>query len=296
MFPRLSLILTLLASPAFADCAKIDTTKKDPDGIPYCPDVVKETSAFAIFSCAMKQAKSWHAPTQSEIAETRAMLKAYREHRYPDMLVNADKVGLQVCRVIDGDDKYLLFLTKEGKKNYNGAFFGLRDAPKVSNITIISPHVLTDNNHEATALGFQKTKARVLIQNGYKKSLGGPSRISDFSHTKDNLGYWSVKAVNAEFPGQYVLHMHGQSNPSNVLYAPFKSALADTFEKAVRANTNITEFKLFKAYYVISPPTSTLPGRYVQTEIPVRIYLKDPLIIAKIVSEFEKLPEVWSQK
>lgn len=295
MLARLLALFLILAPQAFADCDRVNPAVKDADGISMCPDVVKQTSAFAIFSCAMKQALSWHPPTPGEIGQTRSMITAFKSHHYPEMLVSADKVGLQVCRVVDGDDKYLMFFTKYGVKNYNGTFFILRDAEKVSSVTVIAPHVLTDNYHNNAPLGVQKTFARVLIQNGYKKGLGG-GRISDFSHTKDNLGYWAVKAINEAFPKQLVLHIHGMKDPDSVLRRPLESKVIDAFDRAIRENTGIKDFKGFNAYYEIDPPTSTAPGYYLKTEIPVRIYNNQPLIVAKIVKEFEKLPEAWSAK
>ncbi len=289
------------AAPA-PGCAKIDQAVKDPEGLPMCPDVVKQTSAFAIFGCAMKQARAWHPPTQGEIAQTRAMIKAFKDHDYPLMLKAADNVGLQTCRVIEGEDKYILFFTKNGVKDYNGTFFILRDAQKVSNITVIAPHVLTDNYHNNAPLGVQRTFARILIQNGHPKgiaaklNLGLEGRASDFSHTKNTLGYWAVKAVNEAFPKQIVLHIHGMANPDSVLRRPLDSQVIKAYDKAISENTNIKKFNAFNAYYEIDPPASTSPGLYLKTEIPVRVYLNQPLIVAKIVQEFEKLPIAWGAK
>jgi hypothetical protein len=290
----LSLLLAACgADPVLAaDSLKIDPSVKDADGIPMCPAVVTQTTAFSIFGPAMKQAKSWHAPTQPEIAQTKAMIKAFKDHDYPQMLKSADAVGLQTCRVIEGDDKYILFLTKYGKSNYNGTFFILRDAEKVSKITVIAPHVLTDNYHNNAPAGVQRTHARALIQNGYHKGLGG-GRLSDFSHTKDNLGFWAVKALNENFPRQLVLHIHGMKNPNAVLRRPTDSQVIKAFDKAIREHTNITNFQPFNAFYEIDPPNSTAPGLYVKTEIPVRIYMNNINIVASIVTEFEKLPIAW---
>ena len=301
-------------------CPKVDTTKKDPDGIAYCPSKVVEENAFAgVLHCAMKQATSWHKPQPVEIEQTKQIIKSFKDHNYKAMLAAADKVDLQVCRVVNGDDKYLVFFTKYGVTDYNGPHMMLRDAAKVSNVTIVSPHVLTDNNH-LQVLAFQKSFARIYVQNGHHKGIGAKAgkfirvtqpdgtvkivitepavsgRISDFSHTANNVGHHAVKQLNESFPNQLFLHIHGMSARDFVMRSPSKnqgSLIAQAFDKAITDNTNIKVFKPFSAYYTMKAVSTKVPSLYLQTEVPVRIWLQNPMIGAKIVGEFEKLAIAW---
>ncbi len=139
----------------------------------------------------------------------------------------------------------------------------------------------------------QETKALALFQNGHPRGKYG--RDADFSHTKNTLGWHAVKHFGALYPKSVVFHAHGMVSPSKVLYRPLKSPLAKPYENAIRKLTNITAFQGFNAFYEIDPPTVNTAW-YVKTEIPVRIYRNQPMIMANIVKEWEKEPWAWKDQ
>lgn len=299
---KLLLALALAATPAMAaePCPQVDPKKVDADGVPLCPDVVKEKSAFSVFTCAIFAQKTWHPPTKAEIAAGKAMLGAFKAKDYKQLMVSADAMRAQVCRVIDGEDKYLLVYAKPKVRDYNGPNFILRDAAKVSKLVINAPHVTSDYSSQPP-MGVQQSHALALIQNGYRRGLPSPNgkpneaRRTDYSKTQDTLGWHLTQELGKLFQ-PVVLHVHGMSDGSKVLYRPIKGPLAKPFEAAVKKFTSITVFEGFNAWYAIDPPVSTGGSAwYVKTELPVRIYKNQPKILANIFNEWELQPWAWNE-
>lgn len=274
------------AIAADAPCAKVDPLKKDKDGIPFCPDVVKQTTAYAVFGCAIHQSTSWHEPSKAEVQNGRALLDAFKAKNYPALLASADKLKAQVCRVVDGDDKYLLVYAKPGVKDYIAPSFILRDAAKVSKLILVAPHMTSDGYFAAAPKALQNSRAVIGYYSGHLKSLG-QGRDADFSHSKKDLGYNLIKYGSELYPKHAWLHAHGMASTGHVLYRPLKGPLAKPYEAAIKKFTNIERFEGFNSYYEIDSAITAHTGYYVKTEIPAKTYRNNSEILAKIFTYWE---------
>lgn len=289
------LALSLSAQIAHADCPKIDFSKKDKDGIAFCPDLVKQSTAYTVFGCAIHQSTSWHEPSKGEVQTGRALLDAFKAKDYPALLANADKLKAQVCRVVDGDDKYLLVYAKPGVKDYVAPSFILRDAAKVSKLILVAPHMTSDGYFAAAPKALQGSHALMGFYSGHLKSLG-QGRDADFSHSKKDLGYWLIKYASDLYPKHVWLHAHGMSATGHVLYRPLKGPLAKPYEQAIRKFTTIDTFDGFNAFYEIDGAITAHTGWYVKTEIPAKVYKNQPEILAKIFNFWEQSDWAWTEQ
>lgn len=293
---RLLLIVSLClggigAEPLYAapGCPKVNPAIKAPDGIPLCPDAVKQKSGWEVFRCAMQDQRSWHPPTKKEIDSSQDMLRAFAARDYKKMLEKADGFRAQVCRVIDGDDKYVLVFAKYGVKDYNSPILMLRDAAKVSKLAILTPHVLTDGYSDHGPLAFKKNHILALWQNGHKKGIA--DRASDFSHSETTVGHHMYRVFGQLYPKTALGHFHGMKDPDSVLVRSRHKPMQNVFERVVKDLTGIKDYRAFNAYYSLEKVINT--GKYLKTELPTRLYSNRDMIISQIVEAWEKEPWAW---
>lgn len=290
---------------------KMSQPNVDPDGMPIAPDsvITAPGNAYTVFGPAMNQANSWHPPTQQEKNLTTQLLTNWQlstingisKDTTEKILQAADGLGLQVCRVkqqrtengITVNDSYLLVYTKPGIKNYSGAFFMLRET-KHSKVIIISPHDDSDGTYADTKVGLSDTNALACISNGHKrKQVGIPGNrdnISDFVHSKNNLGTFAVQLICKMFPASVVLHIHGMVNNQKCLYRCRSDPMAKVFEKAIADNTKLNpgDFGPLNADFTIDPLVNT--NFYIKTEMPAQMHKNNKGVIAEIVQAMEAQP------
>lgn len=294
-----------LGASAFANtCAQIDNSYTDFDGMPFCPEVVKENSAAAVFNCAREQTKVWHPPTLKEKQNLAGIISAFKTSvdagisraTTDQILENADNLNLQACRVKNDriyegraeNDSYLLLYTKPGVRTYSGPFLMLRET-NPSKVVIISPHDGSDGTHADTKIALENSHALAVISNGHNKGI---THKSDFVDHMETLGAVATRQINMHFPKSVFLHIHGMAASGHVLYRSRSSVLGNAFEKGVVEYTNIAKsaFGSFNAGYVtdsiIKSPFS------LKTEIPARIHTGNPNAMAGIVRTIEK--NVWA--
>lgn len=286
-----------LSAEKIVPCPQIDKTKLDTDGMPFCPAVVTETSAFGVFRCAFNQARTWHEATQEEKTAQATLLGSFIDARAKgntkagtaEFLQAADDLGLQACRVKDKDDSYRLVYTKPGVKDYNGTFFMLRET-KASKVILMVPHDGSDGTHTDTKLAFQRSKAVVLYSNGYPKSIDlGKSDFIDHTNT---MGAVATRQLDDLLPKSVWLMIHGQANSKSVLYRSRSKVLGRAFTKGVLENTNIKIIHdNFNAGYAVDKLINST--FYLKTEIPARIHQGNLGAMAKIVIEIEKNAWAW---
>lgn len=301
MLKKLLLPIFFSAS-LFSACPAIDPSKTDSDGMPLCPDGVAERSAWIVFSCALDQAKSFHPPTAQEKKDMSSLLEAWRDSNVQVMRAAADNLNLQACRVKDknGDapNSSLLFYTKPKVNNYSGPFLILKEG-KRSKVLVVGPHDDSDGTYADTKFATQKTSAMATISNGHKRGnvrgKDNPSKNDDFVHSNgpdSNLGTYAVKKVCDIYKVSVVLHIHGMKDPHKVLYrARDNKILEDAWEKAIKNNTNITEFAALNADFSIDRVVNT--NWYVKAEMPARIHMNNKMALANIVREIETYTWAW---
>ncbi len=314
------LTLFLLASPSYAadaPCAQINQAIKDTDGMPFCPAVVTETSAFAVFRCALEQARSFHTIKNGEKGSMRQLLTAWKANRSgitaantASLLAAADNLDLQACRVKQKDDSYLLVYTKKGVSNYSGPLMMLRET-KASKFVIISPHDDSDGTHTDTKKAFAYSSALAMISNGHKRGnvtanaehCGSERQEGDMVHQPEgcNFGTATIFALTSMFnePGEMgtiMLHIHGMKNPDHVLYRDRDNkTLSAAWESAVVKATNIKPdaFNALNADFSIDP----VKGAMLKTEMPARIHTNgDMMALARIVNNLETHSFAWGDK
>lgn len=287
-------LISCSAEPVLAGdlpCDQPDVLHPDTDGMPFCPPVVANQSAFAVYRCALADAKSFHKTTPAEKASTKDLIAGFKADSVPQILGAADKLGLQACRVKSADDSYLLVYTKPGVKDYSGAFYMFREKG-ASKVIIVSPHDDSDETFQDTKIGLAKSKAMMTISNGHRRSNG--DGLGDFVHDPcgENLGCIGTGFVGDMWPGSVWLHVHGMVNPKVVLYRGRSPVFNRAYEKAIKDNTNIDTLNPnFNADFSIDKVVNT--DFYIKTEIPVRIHKANPLVIAKIVTEIETNDWAW---
>lgn len=299
-----SLTSLLHAEPAPPPCAQINPEITDFDGMPLCPDVVKEVSASAVYRCAMQQTTQWHLPTKKEKENLNGILSAFKTSvdsgisraTTDQILDSADQLNLQACRVkndriYDGkaeNDSYLLVYTKPGVKTYSGPFLMLRET-NPSKVIVISPHDGSDGTNTSTKKALENSHALAVISNGHNKGI---THQSDFVDHMETLGAVATRQLNMLFPKSVFLHIHGMRASDHVLYRSRSKLLGNAFEKGVVENTNIDKgaFGSFNAGYVtdsiIKSPFS------LKTEIPTRIHLSNPNAMGGIVRTIEE--NIWA--
>ena len=289
--------LTVDAKAGATPCPKIDPEKKDPDGMPLCPDEVKDTSAWAVYRCAIEQAKDFHNPSKAEMDSMDNLLQGWANGKAKVMLTAAKDLNLLACRVNqkqnDKPDSFLLFYVKPGIKDYSGPFMMLREKG-YSKVLVIGPHDDSDATFQDTKFATSETYAMGTISNGHKrrnvrKDRPAGYRNDDFVHSdgeKANLGTYAVAKIAKLKPSSVVLHVHGMADGSKVLDRSRSKEFMAAYEKAVMKHTNITKFERLNAYFSIDPLVNT--NWYVKTEIPVRIHNNNPRALKNIVLELEQ--------
>ncbi len=309
---RLFLASALISTLSLADCPQIDHTKKDTDGMPFCPALSATTSAWEVYRCAIEQGRSFHAPTVQEKTKMTDLLTTFKESTIKGIgavttakiLADADSLDLQTCRVVQDRagvrDSFLLFYVKPGVKDYSGPFMMLRET-KHSKVIIIGPHDDSDQTYATTKLGTQNTFALGTISNGHKRNYipdspptpGG--KHGDFVHenSNQNLGTFAVGQLANLFKNYIFLHFHGMADPSKVLYRGRNDVLNTLYEKTIMANTNIKDFHVLNAYFTVDPLVDT--NNYIKTEIPVRIYTNNPMIVTSVVEAVEAQDWAWEK-
>lgn len=215
----LGLIFLLSAPTARAKdvgCPQIDVSKKYADEIPYCPELIKTNTAFAVTRCAFEQAKEWHKATDGEKVLMAGLVKGMKDADSSAVLSKADALKLQVCRSEKDGDKFLLLYTKPGVKDYSGPFLMYREGGQTSGVVIHSPHDGQDGTHRSTKAAFQDSNALAMISNGHPRRMSGRSGPnetgaypSDWAHTSSDLGYQAFQSFKNQFPESIHLHIHG---------------------------------------------------------------------------------------
>ena len=284
-------------------CPQIDQNVKDPDGMPLCPEQVKEQSAWAVYRCAVEQARSFHDATKDEKANMSILLEGWQAGNTADVLAAADKLHLQACRVKqtrDGKpDSFLLVYVKPKITDYSGPFMMLRET-KHSKVLIIGPHDDSDGTYADTKLATSETFAMGTISNGHKRGnvrKPGMGRTDDFVHSdgpEQNLGTFVVKKICDMNKTSVVLHVHGMKDNTKVLYRDRENnVFGNAYEKAIKKYTNINQFAPLNAYFSIDPIVNT--NWYIKTEIPARIHVNNKRALMNIVRELETYDWAWSK-
>lgn len=317
---RLFLALMLLSEPALAEdvpCPQIDLAKRDTDGMPWCPDAVKENSAFAVYRCALKQAKSFHNPTAQEKADMGALISTWKDirekgkspERAAGYLARAAKLNLQACRVKDGGDSYLVTYVKPGIKNYSGPFLLLRET-RASRFVVLSPHDDTDSTHSSSKLALQKTHALAVVSNGHLRGnipLGSSQPVGsspdsrggkgDWSHETEtiNLGTYTVRLISEAYPKRIWLMVHGMSNDQSILYRirnPSQNiALRTAYEKATAAATGMTNFN--RSFNADFHTDKYMSNQYIKVEYPAKIHRNRQMHLATAIADMEGYAWAW---
>lgn len=194
-------------------CPKIDLAKKYDDGIPYCPEQVKD-NAFVVTRCAFDQAKQWHRATEQEKNDMSKLVSGLLKKDAKEVLARTDKLKLQVCRSAKDGDSFLLMYTKPGVKDYSGPFLMYREGDQTSGVVIHSPHDGQDGTHASTKAAFQNSNALALISNGHPRRISGRAGKtgpypSDWAHTSSDLGYQAFQAFKIQEKSSVHLHVHG---------------------------------------------------------------------------------------
>lgn len=284
-------------------CPQIDPNHKDMDGMPLCPDEVltSHQSAWVVYNCAIRQGKTFHAPTDVERSTMGDLLATYKKvttegisaPTTATLLSDASALNLQVCRVIqqkDGaQDSALLFYAKRGATNYSGPFMMLRET-KHSKVIIVGPHDDSDGTFADTKIALLGSSAIATISNGHMRgntpnAPGGKN--GDFVHEPEgqNLGTFVVDRLTSLFAQSVVLHIHGMADDKKVLVRCRNTPLQNAFQKAVSAHTIITEFSPLNADFTIDPLVHT--DLYLKTEMPAKIHENNMQALKNIVLDIE---------
>lgn len=279
------LLLTFNVYAADPDCPQLDPAKKDVDGVMFCPDAVAKNSAYIVFRCAFAQHRSFHEATDKEKNAQHALFEAFIAKNSKGVLDSADYLGLQVCRVKQDADSYLLAYTKPKVTDYSGPFLMLRES-KHSKVIIMSPHDGTDGTHSDTKLAFQHSQALAMISNGYKKT---PE--IDFLRNVKSLGAVALRQMDDAFPKSVWLMIHGMAQSGKVLYRSRSKALGAAYEDGVKLAMDISKFDALNAGYPIDAFISS--GLYLKTEIPVKIHDNRPEALARVVKTIEERGFAW---
>lgn len=290
-------------------CAQIDKTKVDSDGVPFCPDIVRQTTAYAVTRCAFNQSRSWHAATEVERNVMTALIKDLKDNKSAAAMLKADKLKLQTCRSKEGSDSFLLMYTKPKVMDYSGPFLMFREGGNTSQIVLHSPHDNQDGTNSSTRAAFANSNALALISNGHPRRASGekegPYR-SDWAHTRPDLGYTAFIAFKNHFPESVHLHIHGLA-ANHVMVTDsvgwpskhvLRTAFIDATEKAIAGNPKFDVFAWrFNGW--ISGITMTMNdetaekgdradnNRWVGAEVAVAIH-KNTQILTKMVRNLEE--------
>ena len=290
----------------------------DFDGMSLAPKEVLETSAWAVFRCAINQARTWKPPSKNEKLFQGNMLEAFAESKINGIskkttdiiLENADKLGLQVMRVrkdsqkdskkdsdnqkdsLDDsvDDSFLLIFTKPGVKDYNGPFFMLRET-KSSKVILLVPHDLNDGTHSDTKLALANSSALAVISNGHNKGIDPKADFVDHSNT---LGSIALRQLQDLFPKPVVLMIHGKKGSKSIQYNSRSKELGKVFKNACIKTTNIKNYGKFNADYATDRIVRT--EYYLKTEIPAQIHVNNQKALMNVVKTIEEYDWAWDSE
>lgn len=290
------------------------TSKVDWDLMPLANPIVltDPNGAFVLFGPAMNQATSFHKPT---VAEKKLMLKiltAFKDSTISGItpettkiiMTSADALGLYVCRVkttknerdIEVSDSYLLFYSKPRVRSYSGAFMMLRET-KHSKVIILSPHDDSDGTYADTKIGFAKSYALAMFSNGHKRGKVSTTheqyRASDFVHSINNLGTYTVTEFCKMFPNMVCLHFHGMANSQKCMFKSKNVDMSTAFKNAIIGSSRLksNQFVGLPVYFTIDKMVNT--NNYLKTEMPAVIHSSNKNIIKNIVVEMEKNDWCW---
>lgn len=271
------------------DCPQIDPNVKDPDGMPLCPEAVNQTSAWAVYRCAIEQANSFHAPTAAEKQNMSLLLNAYRNADINGLLGAATSLNIQMCRAKNANTSTLLAYVKPGIKDYSGPFLMMKEGNH-SKVILIGPHDDSDGTYADTKKAIIHSNAMMLISNGHKRGHVGTDRTNngDFVHepVEQNLGTYAVQQLGQMYPGYIWIHMHGMKDNTKVLYRSRSTQFGQAFEKAVMAETRISDFGPLNAYFTVDPLVNT--NWYLKTEMPARTHQNNQMALTRIVQDIEQ--------
>jgi hypothetical protein len=314
-FIAIFLLMSSFAYGADAPCPQIDQSVKDVDGMPFCPSVVTETSAYGVFRCSLEAARKWHVYTKGEKGAMQQLLQAWKANRSgitvantASLLTAADNLNLQACRVKAKDDSYVLVYTKPKVSTYSGPFMMLRET-KASKFVIISPHDDSDGTFADTKKAFANSSSLAMVSNGHKRgnvtaeTCGNERQQGDMVHQPQgcNLGTETIFMLTAMFNGDgemgtIMLHIHGMKNPDHVLYRDRDNkALSKAYEAAVVKATNIKPdaFSALNADFSVD----SVKGWMLKTEQPSRIHQGgDMMALTRIVKNLETNSFAWGDK
>lgn len=310
------LLISQFGLSAASTCPQIDKTKVFPDKIPYCPQEVGASNAWVVMDCAFKQARSWHAATDSDKTNIRLLVDGLQSGDAAVIIAQSSILQLEVCRSqvteTDGSlDSFLVMYTKPGVKNYSGPFLMYREGGMTSGLVIQSPHDGTDNTHESTKRAFQGSNALAMISNGHEKGIqpstdGKKSPMSDWAHRRLDLGWFAFVAFANKFPESVHLHIHGQAarqilvadatdwpNAKHDLKDAFMAAAQQELDsQGIQKTFTVTPWR-FNGFTVGDYLTRSPDGkshmanqRYVGTEMYVGLHTR-PLFLTRVVQRLE---------
>lgn len=286
----------------------------DTDGMPISPKIAltSHNGAYSIFRTALDQAIFWHPPTQQEKQSMLQLLTNFHlstingisKITTRNIIQAADELGLQVNRVktfktvnsVKVPDSYLLVYTKPGVKDYSGPFLMLRET-KRSKVVIISPHDDSDGTAINTKLGMSESYALACISNGHKRGKIGEEdyRDSDFVHSKNNLGTYTVEQFCNLFPGTVCMQIHGIAHPTKCMFRSRHLEMGNIFREILIKNTRLKQedFVDFPVSFTIDNLIKS--NHYIKCEIPAVIHKRNKAIIKLISLEFEKNNWTWKE-
>lgn len=288
LIASLTLALSLLT---YADCPQIDPKITDPDGMPLCPDKVNQVSAFVVFSCAMNQAKSFHAPTKPEKGFIDDLLAAHKAADVKKLMSTAGSLNLQMCRAKNDGKSTLLAYTKPGVTDYSGPFMMMKEGVH-SKVILIGPHDDSDGTYADTKKAVVDSDAMLLFSNGHKRGNVGADK-GDFVHEGpgENLGAYAVQQMGAMYKGYVWLQIHGWANATKVLYRGRTESMNKAFEAAIEKETKLKEFGNLNADFSVDSLVNT--NYYIKTEMPTKLHEGNQAALGKIIVDIEQ--NAWAK-
>ena len=301
-------------------CPQINPDLTDFDGIPLAPPEIltAQQGCWCVMSCAIRQATSFHVPTDAEKSSMENLLQTFATAKTSggpsiesskQIMTLAKALNLQVCRikntkVVNGvsvPDNILFFYVIPGIKDYSGPFFMLRET-KSSKFVIVSSHNDSDGTFAASNLGMIHSYAAAAFFDGHDRGAvsGGNIDIyreSDFVHCKssnENLGSVAIvhyALINSNFV--WIL-FNGIADPTKCMLRSRSDAMELVFKDAMMANSRITasDFTGYTPTFTIDTLLNT--NFYIPCEIPSVIYEKNFAIITDIALAMEKEAWCWS--
>ena len=197
---------------------------KDPDGVPQCPSINPGTSPWEYMVGAFHQAKSFHTPTNKELAFTQMLLSSLKSANIAAAMNAANEIDLQTCRNENNGDSYVIMITKPGVTTYVGPFYTYREKG-ASPLVMQDGHVEDCNSGDYPQTLFQNTHSVLAITNGYPRALAGDKTKtcwgaayqSDGTHNANNLFYHANVIVANLWPNSVFFHWHGMAKKGVII-------------------------------------------------------------------------------